>query len=159
MKESSWGPRAAGRPGHAETLRLLSVLLKSAFWQASSTMRLILASTKAMVGRLSGRCSVHSMSSCNSRIISPSTRGSLAMPASNTSDVHPSYTTERTHRGRFTPSAPSRSACSGARPLSSSSTTTPKLYTSALCGTLRASFTSGALYSAPHLGGAAEPVS
>jgi len=121
-------------------------------------MRSILASTWAMVGRLSGRCSVHSMPSCSSRIISPSTRGSLAMAASNTSDVHSSCTTDRTHRGRSTPSAPSGSACRGARPLSSSSTTTPKLYTSALCGTLRASVTSGAWYPAPRLGGAAAPV-
>ncbi|KAF0899284.1 hypothetical protein E2562_015933 [Oryza meyeriana var. granulata] len=154
----------AGRlaAGHADMLRLPSVLLKSAFRHVSSTMRSIRASTSAMAGRRSGWCSVHSMPSCSSRIISPSTRGSLAMAASNTSDVHSSCTTDRIHRGRSTPPstpAPSGVASSGGRPLSSSSSSTPKLYTSALCDTPRASTTSGARYPAPRFGAAAAPTS
>uniref|UniRef100_A0A0A9E1J4 Uncharacterized protein n=1 Tax=Arundo donax TaxID=35708 RepID=A0A0A9E1J4_ARUDO len=96
-----------------------------------------------MAGLLSGCCAEQSMASWRSCTISSSTFWYLRSSWSNTSAVHSSRTTDCTHRGRSRPSSLT-TACVGALPVSSSSISTPKLYTSAFWETRRMSVTSGA---------------
>nr|DAD27026.1 TPA_asm: hypothetical protein HUJ06_028494 [Nelumbo nucifera] len=96
-----------------------------------------------MGGLSAGTIDTHAIAIWRSCTISSSMLWYLISSTSNTSAVHSSLTTDWTHLGKSIPSSPN-DARFGALPVSSSSNSTPKLYTSDLNVTLLVSTTSGA---------------
>lgn len=107
------------------------------WWEGEKTPPLRISSsiftTPPILGRWSAATAVQLTAICSIVTISPSIPLYRISSRSNTSEVHSSRTTDRTHPGRSAPSTTPSPTTTAGFPVSNSSSTTPKAYTSARC--------------------------